>query len=119
MSDWRLSLLVGALLGELMLAIILVLADRTAYFHAVATRRLVLDYCQRPVVVAPVASRARSGLGYRTASPPELYPHVASTKPIQADASCRWNLGTTYRRQALFVCEGSARQPPIPDRAPS
>jgi hypothetical protein len=66
MSDWRLSLLVGALLGELMLAIILVLADRTAYFHAVATRRLVLDYCQRPVVVAPVASRARSGLGYRT-----------------------------------------------------
>jgi hypothetical protein len=34
--------------------------------------------------ISPVASRARSGLCYRTASPPELYPHVASTKPIQA-----------------------------------
>jgi hypothetical protein len=31
----------------------------------------------------------------------------------------RWNLGTTYRRHALFVCEGSPASPPIPDRAPS
>jgi hypothetical protein len=29
-------------------------------------------------------------------------------------ASCRWNLGTTYRRQALFVCEGLPASPPIP-----
>jgi hypothetical protein len=25
--------------------------------------------------------------------------------------TCRWNLGTTYRRQALFVCEGSPASP--------
>src|SRR5215831_20034221 len=31
--------------------------------------------------ISPVASRVQSGLGYRTTSPPELYPHVASTKP--------------------------------------
>jgi hypothetical protein len=29
-------------------------------------------------------------------------------------ASCWWNLGTTYRRQALFVCEGLPASPPIP-----
>src|SRR4029453_18450910 len=28
--------------------------------------------------------------------------------------SCRWNLGTTYRRQALFVCEGLPASPPYP-----
>jgi len=26
--------------------------------------------------------------------------------------TCLWNLGTSYRRQALFVCEGSPAQPP-------
>src|SRR6266536_90045 len=31
--------------------------------------------------VSSVTSRARSGLGYRTASPPELYSHMASTRP--------------------------------------
>src|SRR6266511_1456772 len=31
--------------------------------------------------VSSVTSRARSGRGYRTASPPELYSHVASTRP--------------------------------------
>ena len=31
--------------------------------------------------VSSVTSRARSGLGYRTASSPELYSHVASTRP--------------------------------------
>ena len=25
--------------------------------------------------------------------------------------TCRWNLGTTYRRQALFMCEGSPASP--------
>src|SRR5262249_21941867 len=33
------------------------------------------------------ASRGRSRLGYRTASPPKLYPHVASSKLTQADHS--------------------------------
>jgi hypothetical protein len=28
--------------------------------------------------------------------------------------TCWWNLGTTYRRQALVVCEGSPASPPIP-----
>jgi hypothetical protein len=28
--------------------------------------------------------------------------------------TCRWNLGTTYRRQALFVCEGSPASPLFP-----
>src|SRR5262249_62195334 len=37
--------------------------------------------------VPPIASRGRSRLGYRTASPPKLYPHVASSKLTQADDS--------------------------------
>src|SRR6266446_6601788 len=37
--------------------------------------------------VSSVTSRARSGLGYRTASPPELYPHVASTNPTTQPAT--------------------------------
>src|SRR6266542_5102980 len=32
--------------------------------------------------------------------------------------TCRWNLGTTYRRQALFVCEGSPDSPRSPTGHP-
>src|SRR5437588_2706706 len=28
------------------------------------------------------------------------------------EQTCLWNLGTSYRRQALSVCEGSPAQPP-------
>ena len=33
--------------------------------------------------------------------------------------SRQWNLGTTYRRRAFIVCEGSPASSPIPRRAPS
>jgi hypothetical protein len=42
-----------------------------------APRRLDLDARR----ISSVTSRARSGLGYRTASSPELYSHVASARP--------------------------------------
>jgi hypothetical protein len=32
--------------------------------------------------------------------------------------TCRWNLGTTYRRQALFMCEGSPASPRSPTGHP-
>jgi len=53
--------------------------------------------------VAPVASCARSGLSYRTASPPELYPHVASSKP------------TTQAATALASRTAVPRFPPLAD----
>ncbi len=32
--------------------------------------------------------------------------------------TCRWNLGTTYRGQALFMCEGSPASPRSPTGHP-
>ena len=33
--------------------------------------------------------------------------------------TCRWNLGTSHLRQALFVCEGSPASPRSPIGQPS
>ena len=62
-------------------------------------------------------SREETGAVIVPDLPLRLHPGVTALR--QARRCGRWNLGTTDRRHALFVCEGSPASPPIPDRAPS
>jgi hypothetical protein len=66
---------------------------------------------------AQAQSREQNPVDWRTFEIPDF------ARPMECwcamRQTCRWNLGTTYRRRALFVCEGSPASPRSPDRAPS
>src|SRR5204863_9037565 len=57
-------------------------------------------------VGAPLPAGATHPRGARRSRASTLGPIATYGK------TCLWNLGTSYRRQALFVCEGSPAQPP-------